>query len=122
MANKFELIVTLVDQGFSEVVMDAAREEGARGGTIVHARGTGTKAMEKKYGLVITPNKEMVMILVDAKIRDKVLSAIYKQAGLNTSGKGIAFSLPVEAVAGLKFDNTEDDVEESEDDREDENK
>lgn len=109
MKNKFELIVTLVNQGFSEVVMDAAREEGARGGTIVHARGTGTKEMEKKFGLVITPNKEMVMILVNEKIRDKVLNAIYKQAGLNSDGQGIAFSLPVEAVAGLKFDNFDND-------------
>lgn len=104
MANNFELIIALVNQGFSEVVMDAAREEGARGGTIIHARGTGTKEMEKKFGIVITPNKEMVMILVNIKIRDKVMSAIYKAAGLGTDGQGIAFSLPVESVTGLKFE------------------
>jgi nitrogen regulatory protein PII len=102
--EKFELVITLVNTGFSEVVMDAAREEGARGGTVVHARGTGTKDMEKKYGVVITPDKEMVLILVSTKIKDKVLAAIYKAAGLQTNGQGIAFSLPVEDVVGLKFE------------------
>jgi nitrogen regulatory protein PII len=103
--EKFELVITLVNTGFSEVVMDAAREEGAKGGTIVHARGTGIKEMEKKYGVIITPDKEMVLILVTSKIKDKVLSAIYKAAGLQTNGQGIAFSLPVNDVVGLKFDN-----------------
>lgn len=104
MAQSFQLIVALVNSGFAEIVMDAAREEGARGGTIIHARGTGTKEMEKKYNVIITPDKEMILILVTDQIRDRVLSAIYKAAGLATDGKGIAFCLPVEDVAGLKFD------------------
>jgi len=83
--------------------MNAAREQGARGGTIVHARGTGTAEMEKKYNIIITPDKEMIMILVNQSIKEKVLSAIYKAAGLGTDGQGIAFTLPVEDVVGLKF-------------------
>ena len=101
--KKFELIIALVNSGFSDVVMDAAREEGARGGTIIHARGTGTKEMEKKYNIIITPDKEMVLILVKEEIRDKILSVIYKAAGLGTDGQGIAFSLPVENVVGIKI-------------------
>lgn len=100
---KYELVVVLVNSGFSEVVMDAAREVGARGGTIVRARGTGTKDMEKRYNIVITPDKEMIMILVKDDIRDSMLSAIYKAAGLGTDGQGIAFSLPVDNVVGIKM-------------------
>ena len=100
---KFELIVVLVNSGFSEVVMDAAREVGARGGTIVRARGTGTKDMEKRYNIVITPDKEMILILVKETIRDQMLSAIYKAAGLGTDGQGIAFALPVNDVVGIKI-------------------
>ena len=107
--NKFELIVVVLNSGFSEIAMNAARDEGARGGTIVHARGTGTKAMEEKYGIIITPEKEMILILVDEKIRDKVLNAVYKAVGLATDGQGIAFSLPVSDVVGLKFDSSKDE-------------
>ena len=49
----FELIIVIVNANYSEIAMDAARDEGARGGTIVHARGTGTKAMEEKYGIIL---------------------------------------------------------------------
>ncbi len=100
---KFELIVVLVNSGFSDVVMDAAREVGARGGTIIRARGTGTKDMENKYNIVITPDKEMILILAKETIRDQMLSAIYKAAGLGTDGQGIAFALPVNDVVGIKM-------------------
>ena len=99
---KFELIIVIVNSNYSEIAMNAAREEGAKGGTIVHARGTGTKAMEEKYGIIITPEKEMILILVTNKIRDKVLSAVYKAVGLATDGQGIAFALPVNDVVGIK--------------------
>lgn len=102
--QKFEVIIVLVNSGFADVVMDAAREEGARGGTIVHARGTGTPDLEKKYNIIITPDKELIMILVNQNIKDRVLSAIYKAAGLASKGQGIAFSLPVDDVVGLKFE------------------
>ena len=104
MEKKYEAIITLVNTGFSDVVMDAARAEGARGGTVINARGTADKNLEKKYGVAITPDKELVLIIVDQSIRDNVLSAIYKAAGLDTDGHGIAFSIPVDEVAGLKFE------------------
>lgn len=104
METKFELIIVLINAGYSEVVMEAAREAGAKGGTIIHARGTGTADMEKKYNIIITPDKEMILILANLKIKDKVLSAVYKVAGLGTEGQGIAFSLPVSDVVGLKFE------------------
>ena len=84
--------------------MDAARAEGARGGTVINARGTADKNLEKKYGVAITPDKELVLIIVDKEIRDNVLTAIYKAAGLDTDGHGIAFSIPVSDVVGLKFE------------------
>ena len=104
MAEKYEIIIVIINEGFSDVVMNAARENGARGGTITHARGTGTKEIEKKYGIVITPQKEMIYILVNTKIRDQVMSAINKVGGIETNGQGIIFSLHVSDVSGLKFD------------------
>lgn len=110
---KFELIVVIVNANYSEIAMDAARDEGARGGTIVHARGTGTKAMEEKYGIIITPEKDMILILATEDIRDRILNAVYKAVGLATDGQGIAFSLPVNDVVGLKFDASTEDKKET---------
>ena len=106
MPNKdnYELIVTIVNEGFSELVMNAAREAGARGGSITHARGTANKDIEKKYGVIITPTKEMIYILVNSNITDAVMAAINKAAGMDTTGQGITFALPVSNVSGLKFE------------------
>lgn len=101
---KHELIVVIANEGFSDVIMDAAREAGARGGTILHARGTANKEMEKRYGIVITPSKEMLYILVNEEIRDAVMTVVNKVAGIETKGQGIVFALPVSHVAGLKFE------------------
>lgn len=102
--EKYEVIVVIVNEGHSDKVMDAARDAGARGGTIAHARGSGTKDIEKKYGIVITPQKEMLYILVNEKIRDAVMSAVNKAAGLDTLGQGIVFSLPVDNISGIKLE------------------
>lgn len=104
MSDKFEMIIVIVNEGFSDNVMNAARENGARGGTITHARGSGTKEIEKKYGIIITPQKEMIYILVNSKIRDQVMTAINKAAGIDSKGQAIIFSLPVSNVSGIKFE------------------
>ena len=102
MADKFELVVTIVNQGFGEEVMNVARECGARGGTILNARGTARAEAESKFGIMIHPEKEVVLILVNDKIKDKILHAIYQNVGLDTPGQGIAFTTPVDDVVGLK--------------------
>ena len=117
MKTQFELIIALVNTGFTELVMNAARKEGAKGGTVVHARGTANKSMEKRFGVVISPDKEIVLIIVDRTITDKVLSAIYKEAGLQTKGQGIAFTLPVDDVVGVA-PNVEELIEEAKETKE----
>ena len=98
---KHEIIMCIVNSGFSEAVMDAARELGARGGTVIRARGTANAEAEKLYGIAIQPEKEIVMILVDSKLKNDILHALYKSAGLKTPGQGIAFAMPVEDVVGI---------------------
>ena len=93
--NKFELIICIVNAGYSEDVMNAARSEGAKGGSIVRGRGSANPESEEFFGVTIQPDKEMVFILVSADIKDRVMKAVYKNAGLSTEGVGIVFSLPV---------------------------
>ena len=98
---KHEVITCIVNSGFSDEVMDAAREFGARGGTVIRARGTANAEAEKLFNIAIQPEKEIVMILVESKLKNDILHALYKAVGLNTPGQGIAFTMPVESVVGL---------------------
>ena len=117
--NKFEMIMCIVNTGFSETVMDAAKEVGARGGTVIHARGTANKEAEQFFHITIQPDKEIVMILVPADIKDKVLHALYQHAGLKTEGQGIAFSLPVDDVVGINAAPAVSPVRETENEADD---
>ena len=101
MTFSHECIVCIVNTGFSDVVMDAAREFGARGGTVIHGRGTASREAERFFGISIQPDKEVVLILVPHDLTDKILHALYRAVGLKTPGQGIAFSLPVDQVVGL---------------------
>lgn len=96
-----EVIFCIVNAGYSDAVMDVAKELGARGGTIIHARGTANREAETIFGITVQPEKEIVMILVPSAIKDDILHALYKKVGLETPGQGIAFSLPVDKVVGI---------------------
>lgn len=100
--NKYESITCIVNKGYSDLVMEAARAAGAKGGTIINGRGSGNKEAESFFGVHVTPEKEIVLILVLKSIRDKVLSAINEGAGMSTKGQGIAFSIPVEDTVGVE--------------------
>ena len=113
MSNEsYEMILCVINAGYSDDVMDAAREAGARGGTVMHARGTANKEAETFFHITIQPDKDMVMLLVPVEIKDKVLHAIYRTAGLNTPGQGIAFSMPVSRAVGLRSKDTAENVSE----------
>ena len=71
-----ELIICIVNTGFTDVVMDAAKEAGARGGTVVHGRGTANKEAEEFFGISVQPDKEMVMILVSSDIKEDRKSVV----------------------------------------------
>lgn len=96
-----EVIFAIVNEGYAEEVMDIAREQGVRGGTILNARGVAKEDAAAFFGITLHSEKEILMMVVDKEIRDAVLNAIYKQMGMAKAAQGIAFSLPVTDVAGL---------------------
>ncbi len=82
MDTKYEAIFCVVNTGFSDEVMFAARKAGAGGGTIIKGRGTAPLEAEETFKITIQPEKEIVIILVPQDIKDKVLRSIYDTAGL----------------------------------------
>jgi nitrogen regulatory protein PII len=96
-----EVIFAIVNSGFADDVMDVARAEGVRGGTILNARGVVNENAAAFFGITLHADKEILMMVVEKDIRDRVLNAIYKEMDMDKKAKGIAFSLPVSDVAGL---------------------
>lgn len=99
--NKIALIMSIVDKGFTDILMDSARQVGATGGTVVRAKGTGSE-IAKFFGVSISEEKEIVYIVADMEKRDAIMHAIMQSAGTGTEGHGIVFSLPVDSVMGIR--------------------
>ncbi len=99
--ENYEVIFVIVNSGFAEEAMDVAREQGVRGGTILNARGVAREEEATFFGITIHAEKEILMMVVEKEIRDKVLNAMYSRMGMGQKAQGIAFSLPVSDVAGL---------------------
>ncbi|NLH96364.1 MAG: P-II family nitrogen regulator, partial [Clostridiaceae bacterium] len=94
-------IVTIVNSGFFDQVMSAAKKAGATGGTVVHARGLGSKEAMKYLGITIQPEKDLVLILAPRDRKLAIMESIMHEVGLNTAGTGICFSLPVDSAIGI---------------------
>lgn len=100
--KKYEMVVCIVNAGYSQNVVEAARAAGARGGTVIRARGTANPEAEEFFNIHVQPEKELLMILVPKAIKDEVMRAVYKEASLAAEAQGIAFSLPVSHTTTIK--------------------
>ena len=108
--TKLSLIVVIINGGYSDELMEIVKNEGARGGTIINAIGSVRKDAEKLYGITINPDKELILLIVDKTIRNKMLKAIYTKAGKDSPMESIAFSMPVEkATSNLLSQYTKKD-------------
>ena len=113
MKKGYKCILAIVNNGFSEAAMDAAKACGARGGTILHGRGTISKEAEKFFNISIQPEKEIVMILAKNELIDSILKGLYNAIGTSTQAQGISFVLPVDEVIGIDNNlNVKKEVEE----------
>lgn len=97
----YSLITVIAEKGCSDMVMDAAREAGAKGGTVVHAKGTGKESETKFFGMSISPEKEMIYIATRKSEKGDIMRAIMEKAGPQTDAGAVVFSLPVEDIVGL---------------------
>jgi nitrogen regulatory protein PII len=101
MASKWKMITIIVNTGYADDIMDAARKAGASGGTITHARGTGTAEDAKFFGVTIVPEKEMITILCEAERTQKLVNAITSLKCLEEPGIGILYTQDVTEFRNL---------------------
>lgn len=101
MKSGFKLITVIVNHGYADDVMAAARKAGARGGTILTARGTGTEADVKFFSICLVPEKEMLMIIAETETVPDVLKAINSVPNIRQPGGGVVFHINVERFMPL---------------------
>ena len=105
MQSSHELIIAIYEKGYTDLVMNAAREAGAGGGTTISAKGTGAGA-EKFFGLTLAVEKEIVFIVSSVENKKDIMKAIMQKAGVDSKAHALVFSLPVSTTAGFRFTDT----------------
>jgi len=100
---KYELIIIISNKGFADEIMDTAKEHGARGGTIIHGRGTAAEETIKFFGLTIQPEKELILIVSPKEVANPIMKAVSSKHGTHTKVRALCFSLPVSNACGFNF-------------------
>lgn len=95
-------IFTIVNRGYAGKVVDASLQAGAKGGTIINARGSGLNQTMQIFNMEIEPEKEIVLTIVDNEKLDGVVETIREKADVETDGHGILFVLPITKSFGIK--------------------
>lgn len=99
--SMYQKITVIVDRGQADRVVEIAKEAGARGGTILHGRGSTGKEAQTIFGIEIEPEKEIAIIIIPRTISEKVFTAIHQGMDLDSPGKGIMFVEPIVGTRGL---------------------
>lgn len=97
----YNSIISVVDKGKAELVMEAATEAGARGGTIIKARGAGMYETGKLFNMEIEPEKEIVVILSDTASTEKIAESICSRLDIGNGGNGVIFCQDVNKTYGM---------------------
>lgn len=104
---KYELITAVANEGCSDMVMEVARKAGATGGTVIHAKGGGSRGSEKFFKLSIANEKDMILIVAQTEKKGDIMRSIIREAGPKTRADCMVFSQPVSEMLGIG--NTEDE-------------
>lgn len=99
--SNYALIMVMVNQGYSEDVMDAARPAGASGGTVFHSRRVGSGEALKFWGISVQEEREIVMVLAKAEDKLAIMKAIGEKCGMKSPAHGVVMSIPVDGVVGM---------------------
>ncbi len=110
MTFEHELIYVILNEGHSDMVMNAARSAGATGGTVMTAKGTGVKQGEKFMGITLASERDVVLIVAKSDVKSQIMKAIIEKCGIGTPAGAVCFSLPVSEIQGLHSKNEDAEI------------
>ena len=104
-----ELIIAVVNQKYTDKVLDCSRAAGATGATILHTRSVNNKQAEQLIGTSLQQETDTIAFLTTYEYKAHIMEAIRENAGLKTEGGAVLFSLPVDTLIGIgRFDDRDD--------------
>jgi uncharacterized protein YaaQ len=98
---KHDLIITVVNQGYSDELMTVAREAGASGGTIINARGIAHQGPVKFFGVSVQDEREIILMVTAREKKAAIMQAVSQNYGITSKAGGIVLSVPVDSLVGL---------------------
>ena len=99
--SKYHLIITIVNEGNADKVMNVAKKNGANGGTLIKGRGIGEKNSFKLFNITVEPEKDIVLIVCSDTDKNKIMNGTLDKNGMNTENRAICFSLPIDSTVGI---------------------
>lgn len=100
--RSIKVLYIIVNAGFADDVIALAREAGARGATILNARGESGRH-ELFIGITVDTEKELIICVTDEHTAKRVMAVVKQKAGIETPAHGICFMMPVEQVIGIQL-------------------
>lgn len=107
--SKYSVIAVIVNQGYSENVMEAARAAGAHGGTVIPSRRIGNEQTIGFWGMGIQNENDTVLIVTENSHKLEIMQAIGEKCGVHSEAKGIVLSLPIDTVIGIEDEDDDDE-------------
>lgn len=98
----FKCVLVMLKPHLTDKVIEAAKEVGATGATIIPASGTGIREAKTFFGLSLDVRTEVLLFLVHEASVEPVLEAVERSGRFKDPGTGIAFVLPVDRAIGLE--------------------
>lgn len=102
MNTEKELIVIIANRNATDLVIDAAREGGAVGGTVINAKGTASAGSATFMGITIAAEKEVILIVTKKEDRTPIMRSVVQNAGMNSPAEAVVFALPISDAAGFR--------------------
>jgi hypothetical protein len=99
--KRCDLIMCILNQGYSDEFMAEARKAGAGGGTVLSVRGTTRRGLVKFFGISVQDEKEIILILSTHEKRNAIMSAVSEKFGAQSEAAGLVFSLPADNITGI---------------------
>lgn len=94
-------LFVVVDKGNANKVIEKTNMLGARGASIINARGSGVYA-KKYFDANIEPEKEIVLVVCNDELEKKIVSSLDKNFSFDMPNTGILFSIELNNIIGVK--------------------